>query len=358
VPVSRNRGGTAGSGNADGENVDGSNAGNRHASIRDVARRAGLSATTVSRSLRGDPYVAASTRDRVLRAASELAYSLPQAPDRPTLVGVLTRFPTQWFFAESIAGIELALRTSDHRLVLHNIGDPDGRRLFFERVVPRGQMDALIIVSLSFDDLERTALERLNVPITVVGGYAPGLTRVGIDDQEAARMATRHLIGLGHRDIGMISFAPADPVGHDTSTARRRGFESALSEAGLPARPEWVIAAEGSRMSGGVRATETLLTLPKLPTALFAMSDELAIGALRTLRRAGISVPGQMSIVGFDDHEMAEFSDLTTIAQPVRQQAEVATKLLLDQLDGKIRKAVNTELPTRLVVRGTTGPAR
>ena len=328
----------------------------RGVNIRDVARRAGVSASTASRSLRGYSSVAAPTRDRVLRAASELGYSLRQGADRPKLVGVLARFPAQWYFAEAITGIEQTLVGSGFRLVLHNVGDPVSRRHFFERVVPLGQLDALVILSSSFDDVERRALDRLGVPITVIGGHAPGLTRAGIDEQTAARMATRHLIGLGHRHIGVIAFAPDDFVGHDTTDARRYGFESAMSEAGLPVTPEWIIAAEGSRMAGGVKATEELLTRPTLPTAMFAMSDELAIGALQTLQRAGISVPRQMSLVGFDDHEIAEFANLTTIFQPVRLQAQTATNLLLDQLGGRTDGIVDTDLPVRLIVRGTTGP--
>jgi DNA-binding LacI/PurR family transcriptional regulator len=139
----------------------------------------------------------------------------------------------------------------------------------------------------------------------------------------------------------------------ETTRARRQGFALALSEAGLPVVPEWVISAAGSRMAGGVRAAEELLTRPRLPTAVFAMSDELAIGALGALRRAGLSVPGQLSIVGFDNHEMAEFSDLTTIHQSVWQQAQEAARLLLDGP----ATGDKTEVPIRLVVRGTTGPA-
>ena len=267
--------------------VEPGSADGRGANIRDVARRAGVSPSTVSRSLRGYSSVAAPTRNRVLRAASELGYSLRQAPDRPKLIGVVARFPAQWYFAEAITGIEQTLVGSGFRLVLHNVGEPASRRHFFERVVPLGQVDGLVILSSSFDDVERRALDRLGVPITVIGGHAPGLSRAGIDEQTAARMATRHLIGLGHRKIGVIAFAPDDFVGHDTTDARRDGFESAMSEAGLPVTPEWIIPAEGSRMAGGVKATEELLTQPALPTALFAMSDELAIGALQTLQRAG-----------------------------------------------------------------------
>jgi len=132
-----------------------------HASVRDVARLAGVSATTVSRALRGNSYVAVRTRDRVLRAASQLAYSLPQPPHRPTLVVVLVRSPARWFYAEAITGIEGVLTATDHQLVLHNVGDPHGRRLFFEHVVPRGQLDGVVVVSSSFDELESEALAAL-----------------------------------------------------------------------------------------------------------------------------------------------------------------------------------------------------
>lgn len=108
-------------------------------------------------------------------------------------------------------------------------------------------------------------------------------------------------------------------------------------------------------MAGGVRAAERLLTRPRLPTAIFAMSDELAIGALGALRRAGLSLPGHMSLVGFDDHEMAPYVDLTTIRQPIREQGIEVARLLLD---GETTSDVKTELPVRLMVRGTTGPVR
>ncbi|GAA3639013.1 LacI family DNA-binding transcriptional regulator [Microlunatus ginsengisoli] len=326
----------------------------RGAGIREVARRAGVSPATASRSLRGNPSVSAATRDRVLAAARELAYSLPRTPDHIPLIGVLARFPSQWYFAEAISAIEQTLAPADHRMVLHNIGGAENRRRFFERVLPLGQLDGIVVVSSSFDPVERAALDRTGLPITVVGGYVPGRPGVGIDEEAAARVATQHLIGLGHRDIGLISFDPNETVGLATTRARRHGFDAALADAGLRERPEWIVIADGSRMAGGVTVAEQLLTQPRLPTALFAMSDELAIGALQALRRAGLSVPGHVSVVGFDDHEMAAYMDLTTIAQPVREQAREATRLLLDGATGDDRQR---SLPVRLVVRGTTGPA-
>jgi DNA-binding LacI/PurR family transcriptional regulator len=297
--------------------------------------------------------VAPATRDDVLKAAAALAYSLPSSPGRHRLVSVLARFPRQWFFAEAIAAVEQALGEAEYRLVLHNIGDPASRRRFFERVLPLGQIDGVIVLSASFDRRERQSLERLGVPIIVIGGYVPGYPCVGIDEEAAARTATEHLIGLGHRDLGMLGFAPDDSAGMDTSRGRSRGFEQALFDNGLTLDPDWTIRAEGSRMAGGVRAAEQLLSLPRLPTAVFAMSDELAFGAIRAARRAGLSVPGHLSIIGFDDHEMAEYLDLTTIRQPVAGQATEAARLLIEGVE---RVSGKTDLPVRLVVRGTTAP--
>ena len=327
------------------------------ASIRDVARRANVSAATASRSLRARSNVAPNTRDRVLAAARDLGYSLPRGGDLPPLIGVLARFPNQWYFAEAITALERSLGEGDRWVALHNMGDPAGRRRFFERVLPLGHLDGIAVISTSFDALERRALDRLQIPLVVVGGHLPGYPTVGIDEEEAARTATQHLIGLGHRDIGMLSFEPADPVGDETTTmARAQGFRAALADGGLEANPDWVVVAEGSRMSGGFRAAERLLSQPKLPTAVFAMSDELAIGALRAVRRAGLTVPGHLSLVGFDDHEMAEFVDLTTIHQSVPEQAATVARMLLKATDQRGSEAVTHRVPVRLVVRGTTGP--
>ena len=325
-------------------------------SIRDVARRAGVSAATVSRSLRGTSNVSPQTRDRVLQAANELAYIPIGAANRTRPVGVLARYPAQWFHAQVISAVERVLRNSDRSLILHNIGEPEGKEYFFQRVAPRSQLDAIIVVSSSFSEAEQQALQELGVPISVVGGYLPGLPRVGIDDQASAAMAVQHLIGLGHREIGLISFEPHSPVGVETTNARRSGFEKTLCAADLERRPEWTVAAD-SDVTGGIRAAELLLTQAKLPTALLAMSDEMALGVLLTLRRAGIRVPGQMSVIGLDDHEMSPCGDLTTISQPVRMQAEMATRILLEELEGSTGTTIpDIDLPTRLVVRGTTGP--
>ena len=318
-------------------------------SIRAVARRAAVSPSTASRSLRPGTVVAAVTREKVLRAARELGYQVPRSAGGTHLIAVLARYPSQWFFAEAITAVEHVLAARGQRLVLHNMSDRGSRTLFFDSVLPHGHFDGVIVISTSFTDAEQEALLRLPVPGIVIGGHLPGWPTIGVDETAAARAATQHLIGLGHTRIGLLAFEPDDPVGTETTNARRRGFEAALSDNNLFADPRWIISAEGSRMAGGHRAAEYLLSQPELPTAVFAMSDELAIGALQAIRRVGLSVPGHLSIVGFDDHEMAEFADLTTVHQPVTQLAQLAAARLGTP-------AQDTRLTFRLRVRATTGP--
>ncbi len=332
-----------------------------HAGIFDVARRAGVSASTVSRSLRGSAKVSAHTRERVLRAAAELHY-VPSpaasrlASGRTHAVGVIVPFATRWFFSEVLTGVEGALRDAGYDLLLYNVGDPAGRVRFFATMPLHRRVDAVLAVASSLDPAEQDALRALRVPLAVVGGPIAGFSRVGVDDRAGAVMAVRHLLLLGHRDIVMISGEPADPVGRATTAARRAGFETALAEAGIDGGPDRVVP-ELWGVGGGMRAVEQLLTGRTLPTAIFAESDEMALGALQVLRRAGLDVPGRVSLVGFDDHEMAPAGDLTTIAQPARRQGELAAGRLLAVLAGREPdEPVDLELPTRLVVRGTTGP--
>lgn len=318
--------------------------------VREVARRAGVSPATVSRALREGTPVSAATRGRVRRAAAEVGYALPA---RAATVAVLARFPGRWFFAEAVGGVEAVLSAGGHATLLHNVGDPAGRAHFFATLPVRGRADGLIVVASAIDDAERAALDALGVPAVVVGPGPPGWPRIGIDDRAGARAAVRHLVGLGHRGVALVSYDPDEACGRATTRDRRAGWADAHAESGLEPGP---VLAPGADVEAGSAAAGELLCLPRPPTAVFAMSDELALGVVRTLRRAGIDVPGQVSVVGFDDHEMAAVADLTTIAQPVREQGELAARALLAALAGE--QPSGAQLPTRLVVRGSTAPPR
>jgi len=330
-------------------------------SIEDVARRAGVSIATVSRALRGLPDVAAATRDRVLEAAAELDYvaspfAARLASGRTATVGVVVPFVNRWFFAEVIDGVEAALRKSGFDLLLYNLGDEEGRTRFFDVMPIRKRVDAVLIASLVLGDAEFDALGVLSCPVGLLGLERPGFLSTRIDDVAGARTAVRHLLDLGHRRIGLIGGDTDDPMRFTPPLRRRDGYRDALREAGIEPDPDLEVLGYFT-IDGGGEAASRLLAIPDRPTALFAESDEMAYGAMRAARRAGLRVPEDVAIIGFDDHVTAELMNLSTIRQPVAEQAVDITTRLLSRIaatddDG----AAEVVLPTELVVRGSTDP--
>ena len=327
-----------------------------HVSMADVALRAGVSTATVSRSLRGSA-VAPETRERVLQAARELHYvpspaASQLASGRTGTIGVVVPFAARWFFSEVIAGAESVLRPAGLDLLLYDIGNAQTRERFFEMLPLRRRVDAALVVASSLTDAQQEHLRSLGIPLCVLGSRLDGSPSVRIDDVRAGAVAARHLVGLGHQRLAMISGDPDDPVGTATTARRREGFVSVLEEFGLDAS---LVVSEAWGSAGGARGMARLLSDTVAPTAVFAECDEIALGALRTLRSAGLAVPGRVSVVGVDDHELAAAVELTTVAQPVREQGAAAARALLESLSGK-GAAQDTVLPTRLVVRHSTAP--
>src|SRR6476661_3381229 len=208
------------------------------ASIEDVAKLAGVSIATVSRSLRGLPDVAAATRDKVLAAAQELDYvaspfAARLASGRSSTLGVVVPFVNRWFFAEVLGSVEAVLSASGYDLLLHNLGDSAGRAQFFSILPVRKRVDAVLIVSLALTDDEVAALKTLDLPVGVIGVHHPGLFSVRIDDVAAARTAVEHLLSLGHRRIGLIGGDTDDPMRFTPPHHRGTGYRQAMLAAGI-----------------------------------------------------------------------------------------------------------------------------
>lgn len=332
----------------------------QHASILDVAALAGVSPSTVSRSLRGLPNVSPQTRQRVHQAARELSYVVSPsasglASGQTRAIGVVVPYVTRWYFANSVAGACDVLAEAGYDVLLYHLGSAQARDRFFDRMPLARRVDAVITLTLPLTEEHTLGLRALGMPLITVGAEMGGVTCVRIDDVEAARSAVNHLVHQGHESITMLAGQKDDlGLGFSSSRDRREGYRRALEAAGLQPQPE--IAASGHGIEGGALAMAQLLSGDELPTAVFAEYDELAIGALRTLRRAGIEVPGRLSIVGVDDHEMASVVDLTTVAQQVYELGAVAARLLLDTLAGQLVEAADVVLPTTLLLRGSTGP--
>jgi LacI family transcriptional regulator, repressor for deo operon, udp, cdd, tsx, nupC, and nupG len=335
------------------------------ASIEDVARRAGVSIATVSRALRGLPDVAAATRDRVLAAAADLNYvaspfAARLASGRTTTVGLVVPFVNRWFFAEVISTVEAALRRAGFDLLLYNLGDEEGRARFFDVMPMRKRVDGVLIASLVLDDTEFDALTALSRPVGLLGLERGGFLSARIDDVAAARSAVDHLVAQGHRRIGLIGGDTDDPMAFTPPLHRRDGYRDALRAVGLPADPDLEQLGYFT-VEGGREAARRLLGLADRPTAFFAESDEMAYGALREIRNAGLRVPDDVAVIGFDDQPLSELMDLSTVRQPVADQAlDVTTRLLTLIADAadELPRDPAVVLPTELMVRGSTVAAR
>ena len=331
-------------------------------SLHDVAQRAGVSTATVSRALRGLPVVSEPTRTRIVAIAEELGYVVSPsasrlASGRTHTLGVVVPYVNRWFFGQVIVGVEQELRASGYDLLLYNLGDDAGRDRFFHEMPLRRRVDAVLVLSLPLSDAEVARLRALRVPVGLVGASVDGFACVHIDDVAGAGTAVRHLVNLGHREIALISGGDDVPMHFTTPVDRRRGYLNALDTAGIGYDPE-LEAAGDFTVAGGQRAMSDLLSRSRRPTAVFALSDEMAFGAMRTLRMSGLRVPEDISVIGFDDHDMSDLLDLTTVAQPVVEQGTAVARLLLDQLSAGVPSSPRHpfSLPTRLVVRRSTAP--
>jgi len=329
--------------------------------LHDVARRAGVSAATASRALGDHPHVAETTRRRVREAAAALEYVASPEATRlaggPTRrVAVLVPHPSRWFFGELIEGLEAELRAAELDLVLFRVGGPEERRAFFARLPARRGVDAVVVLAFTVDEAEHARLASLGVVVVAAGGRVASYPSVGIDDHRAGRQAVDHLLHLGHRRIGMIAGGDEHRLSPDPD-GRASAWRAALRDAGAEPDDDLAVTVPWSG-EGGAEGMARLLGLRTPPTAVFAHCDEMALGAVRTLRRAGLRVPEDLSVIGIDDHPLAGLTDLTTVAQPVREQGRRAGALVLAALRGDPAPRVPPAevLPTRLVLRGTTAP--
>lgn len=331
------------------------------ATIEDVAREAGVSVATVSRALRGRPNVAPATRAHILRVAATLDYEAhPQASrlasGRTMTVGLVAPLFGLWYASQVMAGAESVLAAEGYDLLIHAVDTPDNRRRFLANTGAfRGRVDGLLMVDFFARPDQVTSLRQSGAPTVTVGERIEGFASVTIDNRRGAATAVRHLIELGHRRIGLIT---GDPIPDDLSPVpdeRAAGYQAALAAAGLAADPS-LECSGGLAIEGGASSITQLLALPEPPTAVFCMSDEMAMGAIGRARELGARVPEDVSIVGFDDHDLARAFGLTTMRQAVVDMGRWATTMLLEAIEGAVADPIHREAEVHLVVRQSTAP--
>lgn len=330
----------------------------RRVGIVDVAAAAGVSVATVSRAMRGFPNVAESTRERVFEAARVMDYRPNPAAVRlaagiTNTVAVATLDPAHWFVAEVIGGIDEVLTNSGYDLLLSGVTDQTKKTRFLEINAPNGyRCDAVVLIDVVLTNDEASLALELGCTLASVGFRLDNFSSVTIDNIDVARLAVNHLIGLGHRRIGLINM-PGHELDFEAPKLRRRGYLEALENAGIAVDP-------GIELTSGFTPAETrepalrLLEKVERPTAVFAMSDRQAFGVMLAARELGLRIPEDLSIVGVDDHEESELVGLTTVRQNVAAQGRIVAELLMEELRGEGVRHVET--PTELVVRSSTAP--
>mgnify|MGYP000379010879 CR=1 FL=1 len=324
--------------------------------IVEIAKKAGVSPATVSRALRGMHHVNERTRKKIIEAAQLLEY--PIRPDllpesakvRTNTIGVIAPFISRWYFSQVLAGIEQALREAGMDLLLYNFAQVDARQRVFQQRKLVGKVDGLIVISLPPTEKEFEEILGLGIPVSLVGTFNEKCSCVSIDDTKGAEIATQHLIDMGHRDIGIMVGQNAAAYNFEVADQRLTGFKKVLSENGIEFNPAWQITADFDSHTSEL-AMDEFLRQKKLPTAIFCESDEMAFGAISSMRKRGLRVPEDISFIGYDDHEYANFLGLTTISQPVQFLGQLAASQIMAKIEKPESKITQMQVPTNLVVR-------
>jgi DNA-binding LacI/PurR family transcriptional regulator len=331
------------------------------ASIKDIAAAAGVAHSTVSRALQNSPQVAHETGEKIRRIAREMGYRASAVArglvtNRTRTIGVVVTSIADPFVAEVVGGIEETANDHGYSTFLASSNAEPDREIKVVHSFEEHRVDGIVVTSSRVGALYVPMLSEMQVPIVLINNQHPGefVHAVMIANVEASREAAKHLIGLGHRLIAYLG----NRFGHQSDMERFAGYRQALEEADLPFRPELVVHGDGGP-EGGVRAMEMLLALPEPPTAVFCYNDMSALGALRRIRTAGLRVPGDISVVGFDDLFVAQYTEppLTTVRQPKRQMGRLAMETLLKLMSGS-KPEEHIRVPGELIVRESTAPPK
>lgn len=327
--------------------------------IRDVAKKANVGVGTVSRVINGNASVSDATRQKIQAAIEELQYTPNPAARRLSrgktmVIGAIVPYFTNPSVVRRLQGIVSVITASDYDLILFDVESVERRDVFMRNVPSRHMVDGLLVVSLTPSDEDAEQLLTSQIPTVLIDAYHPQISRVIVNNVAGAYQATKHLIDLGHRKIGFISDFLEDPFNSPVRD-RFQGYKNALADAKIDFTPAY----HRQGLHGRFQAREmayTLLTLPDPPTAIFSYSDTQAVGVLEAAREMGMKVPEQLSVVGFDNIEAAEYLQITTVRQALYESGVRGCKLLLDLMEAPLLTSVEISLPTELMLRATTAP--
>ncbi len=324
--------------------------------IVEIAKRAGVSPATVSRALRGLQHVNERTRKKIIDAAQTLDY--PIRPDllprdegsKTNTIGVIAPFISRWYFSQTLAGIEQALREAGIDLLLYNFAQVDARQRVFQQKKLVGKVDGLIVISLPPTEKEFQSILGLGIPLALVGVSDPRSSSVSVDDVAGAEIAVQHLVDMGHRDIAIMAGQMEASFNFTVSSQRRQGFMNVLKRNNIEFNQRFELIADFDSKTSEL-AMDDFLSQKKLPTAIFCESDEMAFGVIKSIRKKGLRVPEDFSVIGYDDHDFASVLGLTTVAQPAQFLGQLAASMILGKIEKPDSSNSQMKVPTSLVVR-------
>ncbi|MCB9418233.1 MAG: LacI family DNA-binding transcriptional regulator [Ardenticatenaceae bacterium] len=330
-----------------------------HVTIRDVAHRAGVSHQTVSRVINGNERVSPETRTRVETAIDELGYrpnamARSMARGRSGVLACIAPNLTDYTFASMIDGAEREARLRGYFLLSASAPDEETFAALVDELVTSRRAEGMIVIN-PYQDGRFQHLPQ-NHPIVFAGARprAETTNSVALDDENAARLATQHLLDLGHHQIGCIT----GPMSEDCSQDRSDGYKSALTDAAISYNPAIIIEGDWSARSG-YDALMQLAQEGRIPRAIFAQNDQMAVGALRAARDLGLQVPDQLSVIGIDDIPLAAYFEppLTTFRQDFARMGTEAVRLLIGSVENPDMPRRQMRLPAQLILRQSTTPA-
>jgi len=332
--------------------------------IYDLAREAGVGIGTVSRCLNNHPSVSPQTRAKVLSLAKELnyqphAYAQRLASRKTNTISTIIPFFTNYFFVEVLQGVQDKASELGFDLILYGVNNPTQAEYYLRRSLHRGHVDGVMFFSMKLPEAYVVKFQQINLPLVLVDAYHAGFDSIRVRNREGAMQATRHLLGLGHRNIAMINAS----LETQPAQERQEGYRMALEESGTEFSMDKVVIRgtgkqDGFNREAGRASMQEVIRMCKgaqAVTAVFIASDVQAIGALEAARELGVRVPEDIAIVSFDDIELARHAQLTTMRQPMHEMGMLALEKQLQRMKNPSASPTLATFLPELVIRQSSG---
>ncbi len=335
--------------------------------IYDLAREAGVGIGTVSRCLNNHPSVSVHTRAKVMAVVKRLsyqphAYAQRLASRKTNTISAIIPYFTNYFFIQVLQGVQDRASELGFDLILYGVNNPSQAEYYLRRSLHRGHVDGVMYFSMKLPETYVQKFQQINLPLVLVDAYHPAFDSIRVKNREGATEAVRHLIGLGHRNIAMIN------ASLETLPARERmeGYRLALEEAGIQFKSDRVFVSgigkqDGYNREAGRVSMEELIRKnagEDRVTAIFVASDVQAMGALETAAELGVRVPEDLAIVSFDDIELAQHAQLTTMRQPMYDMGTLALERLFARIKNPSAAPTVDEFLPQLIIRRSCGAGR